>query len=524
MLDNLTALTKVDAVRALATLSADEERRLKELQDYRRDFQVSDPKRRARELNLKADRLTLLITHLEELGAQLSDASILSVRSASSAVQEAREAVAVVRKSTFTRDLLPGTGGDDWKRMWEAAGEFYQAAHAGAAFPESGSSSRCPLCQQTIEPDAAARLRHLAEYMRSETEAQVSDAEARYREAFSKIAQVRMERDGVNIAISELAEDDPESAQHIRNFLRDAGNIQQAVKASDTDAAAFPGRGVGAAPVAGLRAVVKTLQDRATRLQVQKAGMEPKVAAELAELEARATLRGHQQAVLDEIERKKRVAAYRQCLDDTTTQPITRKSTELTKELVTDHLRRTFQDELARLEFKHLAVEVQTAGGTKGALFHRLVFTNAPGVAVPDVLSEGESRVLSLAAFLTELSTASLASAIIFDDPVSSLDHLWRKRIAHRLVAEAKGRQVIIFTHDLLFLHLLRTESESQNVLCQHQYVRRDGAIGICSPDLPWVAMLVKDRIGKLRVRWQAAEKTERTSGAEAYEAEGREI
>jgi hypothetical protein len=36
--------------------------------------------------------------------------------------------------------------------------------------------------------------------------------------------------------------------------------------------------------------------------------------------------------------------------------------------------------------------------------------------------------------------------------------------------------------------------------------------------------MSVKDRIGKLRARWQAAEKIHRTSGAGAYEAEARDI
>src|SRR5208282_1883845 len=105
--------------------------------------------------------------------------------------------------------------------------------------------------------------------------------------------------------------------------------------------------------------------------------------------------------IVEEIERKKRLAAYRQCIDDTSTQHITRKSTELTKELVTDQLRNTFQDELTKLEFKHLAIEIRTAGGAHGTLFHHLVFTSAPNISVVDVLSEGESRTLSLVAFLT---------------------------------------------------------------------------------------------------------------------------
>ena len=241
-------------------------------------------------------------------------------------------------------------------------------------------------------------------------------------------------------------------------------------------------------------------------------------------MESRTELRTNLGVVLTEIDRKRRLAAYSQCIEDTGTLPITKKSTELTKLLITDQLRQTFQSELSKIGFTHLSVEIQAAGGSKGALFHKLAFSNAPGVKVTDVLSEGESRSLSLAAFLTELSTAPAKSGIIFDDPVSSLDHLWRQKVGRRLVAEAKERQVIVFTHDLLFLRILLSECERQGIALQHQYVRREGEAGICSPDLPWVAMNVKARIGVLRNRWQAANKSFTTGGLTAYEPAGREI
>lgn len=49
---------------------------------------------------------------------------------------------------------------------------------------------------------------------------------------------------------------------------------------------------------------------------------------------------------------------------------------------------------------------------------------------------------------------------IVFDDPVSSLDHRRRERVAKRLAAEAVQRQVIIFTHDIYFLCLLEEEAK----------------------------------------------------------------
>jgi hypothetical protein len=90
---------------------------------------------------------------------------------------------------------------------------------------------------------------------------------------------------------------------------------------------------------------------------------------------------------------------------------------------------------------------------------------------------------------------------------VSSLDHHWREKIGKRLAAEAKVRQVIVFTHDLVFLRVLLNECEQESIQYTHQYIRRETQAGICSPDLPWLAMNGKQRLAVLRNRWQAANK-----------------
>lgn len=524
LVDSLTSLTKVDDVRALATLSKADERRLKELGDQRRDLQAADPKQRARELGLKAGRIDLLVRHLSGLHDALGDTALAALRSAADSLRAAGEALAILRNTTLTPDLLPGTGEAAWRTMWEAAAGFSGIAYPGSPFPVLTAAARCPLCQQAISPDAAARLQHFKEYVSSMAQAEVRKAETTHAGALATMTRAVVDRDDIGLAVSELAADVPDLAQRVRNFLQDAVRAQEEVKRAGAQGTPLPARGLGPSPDADLRTTAQALRERAAPLQAQTPSMEPRAAAELRELESRVSLKEHLQAVEDEIERKKRLAAYKQCLDDTATQPITRKSTELTKRLVTDQLRKTFQDELSKLDFKHLAVEIQAAGGAKGALFHHLVFTNAPGVPVADVLSEGESRTLSLASFLTELTTALTSSAIIFDDPVSSLDHIWRERIARRLVDEATSRQVIVFTHDILFLRLLLTGCRHQKVPCHHQYVRREGHAGISSSELPWIAMGVKDRIGKLRDLWQAADTLLRTSGSAAYEKEAREL
>lgn len=67
------------------------------------------------------------------------------------------------------------------------------------------------------------------------------------------------------------------------------------------------------------------------------------------------------------------------------------------------------------------------------------------------VLSEGEQKVLALADFLAEARLAGITAPVIFDDPVSSLDHRRRKEVAQRIARLADVNQVIVFTHDILF-------------------------------------------------------------------------
>jgi len=57
-------------------------------------------------------------------------------------------------------------------------------------------------------------------------------------------------------------------------------------------------------------------------------------------------------------------------------------------------------------------------------------------------VSEGEFRAVALAAFFAELSQSQNKSAIVVDDPVSSLDHLHRERAAQRLVVEQSNAKL----------------------------------------------------------------------------------
>src|SRR5690606_3999306 len=119
---------------------------------------------------------------------------------------------------------------------------------------------------------------------------------------------------------------------------------------------------------------------------------------------------------------------------------------DIADKVITPKLRDRFQEEIVRLAAEKVRVEIVRSGGRYGSPQYQIRLYAKPNAPVKAILSEGEQTCVALAAFLTELATATHNSALVFDDPVTSLDHKWRKRVATRLVEEGHKRQIIIFT------------------------------------------------------------------------------
>lgn len=90
-----------------------------------------------------------------------------------------------------------------------------------------------------------------------------------------------------------------------------------------------------------------------------------------------------------------------------------------------------------------------------------------------------------------------VVSSAAFD---SFLDHRYRLRVAARLVEEASVRQVIVLTHDPVFLSALLTECEQKGA--QPLVMTMDwseDAPGHVSSGLPWMQMSVEQRMQSLK-------------------------
>ncbi len=521
---NITSLTKPEAVLALTRLSSEEEARLGFQEKSLQDLQANDPNKLIAQLNIRAGRVRALGEHFKALENALSDAEVAAVFNVRTEGRRKSEEAKRLREVTFPQGLLPGTGGDQWKAMWESSRLFSeQQAYLGKAFPVAEDGSKCILCQQDLDHAAAHRLKQFEEFVTSTTERelrQIREDFVRRRNAFTSL---KVTSDAVEEAVKELRLEHESKAEVISGAIAQDEKRRAAVVAALTedkdlalDCPAFVSGEVQSI-TAEIEARIKSLRDSANT-EARK-----KLADEAQELRARTGLGKHERTILDEIEKKKKIAAYSQCIDETKPTAITQKSSQVTKGVVSERLKQSFKTELQNLEFNHVEIELKEVGGAEGVFYHKLILTRNPGVEVPRIVSEGEQRCISIAAFFAELSTADDPSAIVFDDPVSSLDFEWRNNVARRLVQESKLRQVIVFTHDVVFLLALKEYAEESSIEPLDQHVRRQSkGAGVCAEELPWVAMPVKGKIGYLKNRYQAAEKLSRDGNQDAYEQEAK--
>ena len=522
LISNLTSLTDPGRVRELASASDAQKARIQELRTRIRDLESDDPARVARTIELRANRIRSLVKRANQAAELLSDTSINEAFAARDRTHGTRRVVESLQRATFGEQPLSNTGSSAWRSLWEAAARFSTVdAYPSHEFPNTEEGALCVLCQQELVGNGAQRLRRFKDFLDSTAQGEHDAAVGRFNEKLHALDTLVILDDAALEVVSEIQIDRAELAESVEVFIRTAEDRRQVVQAALSDTLERP-QDVPASTfdVGVLSTHVENLEQRVSELrQPDQTAATGKLKRELRELEAREELAGNMESVLYAIERKKRIAAYQLCLEETRTNAITRKSSDVTKRAVTEQLAARFADELEGLRFRHVEVQMVDSGGSRGALYHKLQLRRAPGVDVSKIVSEGEARCLSIASFFAELCTAADRSAILFDDPVSSLDHEWRERVARRLVVEAQDRQVIVFTHDIVFLLALSQEAGGLGVDLKHQYLRRDRAgAGLSSSRLPWAAMKVRDRIGHLKELWQAAEKTYRREGRGEYE------
>jgi len=497
-LSGTTTQAQIDA--ACATPSDANEQLGALIQEEAR-LRATDPSKERARLEALTTQVAAILSHSTAVAKALGEPKVTEAKTAHKKAGELRAAATLASSERFDSEPVPGVGTETWRALWEAARKFSETeAYKDQVFPLTVEGARCVLCHQELSPDASGRLTQFHAFMQDTTAQQAAAAEDTLKRATEAIRALDPTPPQIAAQLVELKGQNSTLAQTVSEWLQTAATRKAALLAylDGTSDATIPA--LLSSPEPTLDALTTELRKNAASIdatQFQEALT--KVTRNKNDLQDRLAIGKHGTDLTAEIKRLAERAQLETAKRLTDTNGITRKATDLTEAHVTTLVRDRFTRESDRLYLEQ--IELKKTGGQKGKLRHRPSLLGAKNPRpVKQVLSEGEQTALGLAGYFTEAHFDDSKSALVLDDPVTSLDHIRRSRVANRLAQLAADRQVVVFTHDLTFVGDLAIAAAKEQVTFNERSIERRGdkTPGLTTDKHPWKAKDVGRRCNEL--------------------------
>jgi energy-coupling factor transporter ATP-binding protein EcfA2 len=468
-------------------------------------MRLADPMKEKQKLLRLGAKFDALKAHVEQLDGLLNDAAISTLDEQRGKAVTLDEAAALLAKSFETK--LAGAGTEPWLALWKSARKYSEeVAYPTTPFPVVGDGARCVLCQQELTEETSGRLARFEKFVVNDIQKSADEARATLLKSMSAIRELQTTSESIKTTLADIEAEQGELVKVVREQLEAFERARSGLESATAEQGTLPRFGLNSHSVIELldaKALsVRTASDNLSDPQKLKTSLTA-ISVQRAELELLAEARKQRSNIVAEMLRLKKRAILEAVKSAASTTAITKKVLELSESGITKVVRDRFTRECDRLRLERVTIDKKSGG--LGAVKHQPTLVGARQSAkLPSVLSEGERTALGLAAFFTEAELAGSKSAIILDDPVSSLDHVRRGLVAARLAELAKERQVIVFTHDVSFIADLKKETKRHGVaVCERSVVRSRGDTkkpGTCRPEHPWHAKDVGQRLHELRV------------------------
>lgn len=437
------------------------------------------------------EKLDVVATNLRVLAPILTDLQAANIACDQQKISEAYQQYVTAKKELDAAQKLFGENADeydkisidskDWKSLWNTAKVYYEAVlfeNGGPHFSENGSI--CPLCHQIINDNVQKRFANVNEYINGTCNINFANA----RKAFESIcenlytrtyseAQVKHTFEGIltekeltSIIAVYKALGDLKSADNIDTCYTIAGSVV-------------------------LKDAISILSKIKDTYDAEKGNLTNALNDEKkAELKMQFDMLKFQKWAFDNRQIIQRVISNLCSIADLnnakqylTTNKITAEANKLAEVLITAAYIERFTSELSKLA-PGIKVKLEKAPSQKGNSPYKVsIDTDSGKKCKPgDILSEGEQRIVALAAFFADATGRDELTPIIIDDPISSLDLNYEESATKRIIELAKCRQVIVFTHRISLLVGISDACETNGVLLKENHIR-SGIKGKGLPD-----------------------------------------
>lgn len=468
-ISELSAETDLDALRARATFGPTEEARLVEVDRQLAELQKNSPEEALKLLAQAKEDINTLRVRLTGVIEPLSVESCKSYKSQLDNLREKSTKAVSAGTAAFEGSAIKRTGLPDWVEFIKAAKVLADEEKDG--YPDV--EDPCLLCQRPLDEPSASLIRRywgfLDDGARSAAEAANAAIESTVTRLKSINTELLPEESRVRTHIENLA---PELAEKLKSMSLAISERRDLI-------ANILNIATGEFPTEDLAVYSEEFDALLAQIEKDEKNHQKGSAAEIIlALKVEHILLRHRQLLAELIDDivnfvndKKWVAnaqaKKRQALN---TRFITDKERELFRDLIEGRYRDLLRNECDRLGC-NLPIEFHARGRSGQTIIGLEIQGGHPP---SDVLSEGEQRAVALADFLTEVNLNPMSAGIVLDDPVTSQDHQRKRLISQRLAEEANTRQVIVFTHDLVFLSILLEDAESIGVDVLTHWVERN--------------------------------------------------
>ncbi len=514
----ITDLTQQNARGQVAKLQAFTDEENKEIVALEADIkkrEANSPIKRKELLAQKWQRFTQLLNYAISYKRELKNENIQKLVTARKAMFDAAELAEKSKKSTFDEvDFLPGTGGQLWKALWSAAREYSEnAAYHEHSFPNTDQSSKCVLCQQVLDKPTGKRFVSFDKFMADKSQELAKRAKQTFDELLAEfVNQEKLNDDVLNNIYAELETDEYDDLETLKASIAALKTVHTEILAklkSEEKEIKIAELELDLVPLTKFKVYIQQIVQEAKTFDIGKFTTElSDKRKRLAELKARKLMVQYGDKLTKELDNIASKKIIKSAADGANTMIISKKAGSLTEKYLVDSLKDTFNAELQGINRIGLTVELNKTKVRQGVSYSEIVLSSATApsggsLKADEVMSESEQKLISLAGFFAELSLAPHKSSIILDDPVTSLDHYNVERIAERIVKEASNRQVIVFTHNVVFVASLMKQAEQVSIVPTTKTISKRIHTGGVNDGLPWVAQNVKSRVGWLNNKHQ---------------------
>jgi len=377
----------------------------------------------------------------------------------------------VFRAEMFKAADLPADPEDTWE-SFVSSGEAYRAHLDGLGVYDD---DRCIYCRQMLDDPAKDLVKKYGNYLADKISADISAASSKIDVLTELIRAADIGE--VTSLIKEQAGGDSQptfyaKVEHLETSL---GSIRDTIDKSQPAPVDFHAK--VSSLVVKLNVALAQVSEELVGLRAQAANRSTALVEkkrEVRELVAAVELSRSWGLIESQVRNAKegdRLRLLVRALPN-----LSRSVTELSKtasdQLINQNFDKLFAEECLALRAPNLTVEFI---GRQGKAQRRKVLSG--NIKPSKVLSEGEQKVLAMADFLAEARLSGTTAPVIFDDPVSSLDHRRINEVAKRVARLADENQVIVFTHDIFFATTLLSLFEKSK-RCAYYQVTDDEGIG----------------------------------------------